>query len=275
MNTPTVNANQALWEKGDFTQIANTMRASGEAFVSRLDIEPGLRVLDLGSGDGTTAIPAAKRGAHVLGIDVARNLVDAGNQRAAQLGLANCRFEHGCATNLSSVADRSMDLVVTIFGAMFAPDPYRTAQEMVRITRPGGKVIMGNWIPNDPTLVAQILRISAAYSTPPPAGFVSPMTWGDAEHVTDRFVSAGVQASSVTCERDTWTFEFNGSPAEFVQVFRTYYGPTMNAFDAASQSGRADELQKELEALFAEKNVSDEPGRTIIPATFMRVVVAA
>jgi len=275
MNTPTINTNQALWEKGDFTQIANTMRGSGEAFVAKLNIEPGLRVLDLGSGDGTTAIPAAKRGAEVLGIDVARNLVDAGNQRAAQLGLANCRFEQGCATNLVSVEDRSMDLVVSIFGAMFAPDPYRTAQEMVRITRPGGKVIMGNWIPNDPTLVAQILRISAAYSTPPPAGFVSPMTWGDAEHVTDRFVSAGVHASSVTFERDTWTFDFEGKPEEFVTVFRSFYGPTMNAFDAASQSGRADDLQRELEDLFASKNESKEPGRTVIPATFLRVVVVA
>src|SRR5688572_1179175 len=120
----TVNPNQALWEKGDFTRIASSMRESGDALVASLNVTPGLKVLDLGSGDGTTALPAARRGADVLGVDIARNLVEAGNRRAQAEGLTNCRFQHGDATNLSELADRQFDLVVSIFGAMFAPRPF-------------------------------------------------------------------------------------------------------------------------------------------------------
>ena len=161
MNAP-MNPNKALWEKGDFTRIAECMRESGEALVQRLRISNGLKVLDLGCGDGTTAIPAAKLGAEVLGVDIASNLVAAGNKRAKDLGLANCRFHEGDAANLRQVPKQAFDLVVSIFGAMFAPKPFEVAKEMVRVTRPGGRIIMGNWIPNDPTLVAQILKISSA-----------------------------------------------------------------------------------------------------------------
>ena len=184
---PASNPNKALWEKGDFTRIAQSMRESGEALVSALGITKGLDVLDLGSGDGTTALPAAELGADVLGVDIAANLVAAGNARARSLGLANCRFEEGDASNLSGLDDDSFDLVVSIFGAMFAPRPFDVAKEVVRVTRPGGRIVMGNWIPNDPTLVAQILRISSSYSPPPPEGFVSPMTWGVEDNVIERF----------------------------------------------------------------------------------------
>ena len=173
-----MNPNKALWEKGDFTRIARSMRETGEAVVESLGVKPGLKVLDLGCGDGTTALPAARRGADVLGVDIARNLVEAGNRRAQEHGLTNLRFQEGDACNLSGLADDMFDLVVSIFGAMFAPKPFDVAKEVVRVTRPGGRIVMGNWIPNDPTLVAQILKISAAYSPPPPEGFVSPMTWG-------------------------------------------------------------------------------------------------
>ena len=165
-----MNPNQALWEKGDFTRIAASMRDSGEALVKDLSITNGLEVLDLGCGDGTTAIPAAALGANVLGVDIASNLVEAGSARAESLGLTNCRFQQGDATDLEDLADDSFDLVVSIFGAMFAPKPHDVAKEMVRVTRPGGRIVMGNWIPNDPTLVAQILKISSAYSPPPPRG---------------------------------------------------------------------------------------------------------
>jgi ubiquinone/menaquinone biosynthesis C-methylase UbiE len=131
------NPNQALWEKGDFTRIAATMRESGEALVGSLDITPGLKMLDLGCGDGTTALPAARRGADVLGVDIARNLVEAGNKRAQAEGLTNCRFQQGDATNLSELADQDFDLVVSIFGAMFAPRPFDVAKEMVRVTPAG------------------------------------------------------------------------------------------------------------------------------------------
>lgn len=246
----TINPNKALWEKGDFTRIAESMRKSGEALVMTLGITDGLDVLDLGSGDGTTALPAAQLGANVLGVDIASNLVEAGNARAKSLGLTNCRFQEGDASDLSELEDDSFDLVVSIFGAMFAPRPFDVAKELVRVTRPGGRIVMGNWIPNDPTLVAQILKISSCYSPPPPEGFISPMTWGVEDNVIERFVGAGVPEEKISFERDTYTFNFLGAPSELVALFRTYYGPTMNAFEAAAANGREAELQAELEALF-------------------------
>src|SRR5207244_1075241 len=198
MNAP-VNPNKALWEKGDFTGIAATMRESGEALVQTLGSTKGLKVLDLGCGDGTTALPAAKLGADVLGVDVATNLVDAGNRRAAEQGLTNLKFQEGDASNLEQVPDKAFDLVVSIFGAMFAPKPFEVAKEIVRVTRPG-------------------------------------------------------------------------RPLAFLDAFRKYYGPTMNAFEAAERKGRAAELQKELEELFNSQNKSQDA--TSIPATFLRVTVA-
>ena len=267
-----MNANKALWEKGDFTRIAQGMRESGEALVAKIGVSEGMRVLDLGCGDGTTAVPAAELGADVLGVDIASNLVAAGNARAESLGLANLTFKEGDATDLHELDDESFDLVVSIFGAMFAPKPLDVAKEMVRVTKPGGRIVMGNWIPNDPTLVAQILRISSSYSPPPPEGFVSPMTWGVEDEVIERFTAAGVPEEGISFERDTYTFNHPGTPSELVAEFRSYYGPTMNAFEAAAGNGREPELQAELETLFDEQNTSDEA--TSIPATFLRVTVA-
>jgi ubiquinone/menaquinone biosynthesis C-methylase UbiE len=268
-----MNPNKALWEKGDFTRIAQSMRGSGEALAKSLGIAPGMKVLDLGCGDGTTALPEAKLGADVLGVDIARNLVDAGNRRAKEQGLASCRFQEGDASDLRELANGSFDLVVSIFGAMFAPKPFDVAKEMVRVTKPGGRIVMGNWIPNDPTLVAQILKISAAYSPPPPEGFVSPMTWGIESNVVERFGAAGVPRERISFARETWLFEQAGPSAELVDAFRRYYGPTMNAFEAAEKSGRAAELLAELEKLFAAQNRSANPNHTSIPATFLRVSV--
>jgi ubiquinone/menaquinone biosynthesis C-methylase UbiE len=268
-----MNPNKALWEKGDFTRIAASMRESGEALVGTLGIKSGLKVLDLGCGDGTTALPAAKLGADVLGVDIACNLVEAGNRRARQEGLGNLRFQEGDATDLSGLQEKSFDLVVSIFGAMFAPKPFDVAREMVRVTRPGGRIVMGNWIPNDPTLVAQILRISAAYTPPPPEGFVSPMTWGIEANVIERFTKAGIEKDNVSFQRDTYRFNFPDAPSRFVDEFRRYYGPTMNAFEAAEKNGRADDLRKELETLFETQNTSPRNGATSIPATFLRVTV--
>ena len=268
-----MNPNKALWEKGDFTRIAQSMRESGEALVKGLGITKGLKVLDLGCGDGTTALPAAKLGADVLGVDIASNLVEAGNKRAKDLGLTNCKFQEGDASNLKDIRDRTFDLVVSIFGAMFAPRPFDVVKEMVRVTRPGGRIIMGNWIPNDPTLVAQILKISSAFTPPPPEGFVSPMTWGVESSVTERFVAAGVPAEKLSFARDTFTFNCPGTPAEFVDRFKSYYGPTMNAFEAADKSGRVADLQRQLEDLFETQNKSARKDMTSIPATFLRVTV--
>jgi SAM-dependent methyltransferase len=266
-----MNANKELWEKGDFTQIAETMRGSGEALVADLGIGEGMEVLDLGCGDGTTAVPEAERGADVLGVDIAANLVAAGNARAEALGLDNLRFEEGDASDLDGLDDASFDLVVSVFGAMFAPRPFDVAKEMVRVTKPGGRIVMANWIPGDPTLVAQILKISAAYSPPPPEGFVSPVTWGVEEEVLERFGAAGIAADRVSFDRRTWVFDRPGPPQELVAIFRDFYGPTMNAFAAAAANGRDDELLGELEELFEAQNTGD--GATLIPATYLHVEV--
>lgn len=271
MSAVAVNPNKALWEKGDFTRIAETMRESGDALVERIGVTRGMKVLDLGCGDGTTALPAAKRGAIVLGVDIARNLVAAGNKRAAAAGLQNVTFQEGDATNLQGLAGKSFDLVVSIFGAMFAPKPFDVAKEMVRVTRPGGRVVMGNWIPGDPTLVAQLLKVSSAYTPPPPEGFVSPMTWGIESNVVERFGAAGIPASNISCVKDTFVFNSPSTPAAFVDDFRRYYGPTMNAFDAAEKNGRAEDLRKELEELFNAHNKAATG--TSIAAAFLRVTV--
>jgi ubiquinone/menaquinone biosynthesis C-methylase UbiE len=268
-----MNPNKALWEKGDFTRIAESMRESGEALVNRLGITQGLKVLDLGCGDGTTAIPEAKLGVDVLGVDIARNLVEAGNRRAREAGLTNCKFQEGDASDLHELKDHTFDLVVTIFGAMFAPKPFEVAREMVRVTRPGGRIVMGNWIPNDPTLVAQILKISSSYSPPPPEGFISPMTWGVESHVIERFAATGVPKEKISFVRDTYTFNFPSPPSELVAAFRKYYGPTMTAFEAAEKNGRAADLEKELDDLFNRQNQSPRKDATSIPATFLRVTV--
>jgi ubiquinone/menaquinone biosynthesis C-methylase UbiE len=249
------------------------MRESGEALVKTLGITKGLKILDLGCGDGTTALPAARLGADVLGVDIARNLVEAGNRRAQREGLTNCRFQEGDASALHELKDQSFDLVVSIFGAMFAPKPFDVAAEIVRVTKGGGRIVMGNWIPNDPTLVAQILKISSAYSPPPPEGFVSPMTWGIEQNVIERFTKAGIPDEKISFVRDTYSFHYPGTPSEFVETFRRYYGPTMNAFEAADKSGRAGELHKELESLFTSQNASQRRDITSIPATFLRVTV--
>ena len=135
----------------------------------------------------------------------------------------------------TGIADDSFDLVVSIFGAMFAPRPFDVAQEMVRVTKPGGRIVMGNWIPGDPTLVAQILKISAAYTPPPPEGFISPMTWGDEGKVRERFEAAGIAPANIGFEQRTWHFRGDGPPTDLFENFRRFYGPTMNAFEAAAK----------------------------------------
>jgi SAM-dependent methyltransferase len=269
---PNPNPNRALWEKGDFTRIAATMRESGEELVDTLGVSRKMQILDLGCGDGTTAVPAATLGATVLGVDIAANLVRAGNARAAADGLLNLRFEEGDASDLRGIREESFDLVVSIFGAMFAPRPFDVAREMVRVTRRGGRIVMGNWIPGDPTLVAQILKISAAYTPPPPEGFVSPVTWGVEDSVRERFEAAGIPPANISCARATYVFRHAGPPAELLDIFRLYYGPTMNAFDAAAKAGRADALRAELTALFEAQNQGGSD-QTIIPATYLKVVV--
>ena len=269
-----MNPNKALWEKGDFTEIAALMRQSGEAVAKSLGITPSLRVLDLGCGDGTTALPLAVLGAEVVGIDIAENLVKAGNKRAAEAGLANLTFQEGDACDLQGVSDNSFDLTLSVFGAMFAPKPFDVAKEMVRVTKPGGRIVMGNWIPNDPTsFVSQLLKISSSFMPPPPEGFVSPMTWGMDAHIIERFGQAGVPKEKISMVKDTFRFESpDKSPTDLIELLRRFYGPTMNAVEAAQKSGKIDELHSQLVELAKTQNKSTDGG-TSIPATFMRVTV--
>ena len=270
-----VNPNKALWEKGDFTEIAAFMRESGEALVKSIGVKSPMRVLDLGCGDGTTAVPMARFGAEVVGIDIARNLVEAGNKRAAVLGLSNLIFQEGDACNLQGVGDQSFDLSISIFGAMFAPKPFDVAKELVRVTKPGGRIVMGNWIPNDPTsFVSQLLKISASFMPPPPEGFVSPMTWGVESHIIERFGQAGVPKEKILILKGTFSFiSSKKSPAQFIDLMERFYGPTMNAHDAAQKNGKLDDLHGQLLELAQSQNKSGD-GSTMIPATFMRVTVS-
>ncbi len=269
-----MNPNKALWEKGDFTEIANFMRESGEAVVESIGVRPPLRALDLGCGDGTTALPLARKGAEVIGIDIAKNLVEAGNKRAAEAGLEQLKFHEGDACNLEGVDDHSFDLTLSVFGAMFAPKPFEVAKEMVRVTKPGGRILMGNWIPGDPTFVSQLLKVSSAFTPPPPEGSVSPMTWGLDSHIVERFAKAGVTREKITMVKDTYYFQSaEKSPEQFIDLFRLYYGPTMNAFDAAGKNGKTEELHTQLVELANAQNQSRNGG-TFIPATFLRVTVS-
>ena len=267
-----MNPNKALWEKGDFTRLASTMRDSGEEVVASLHVHPGMDVLDLGCGDGTTALPMARRGAVVLGVDIASNLVAAGTARARAEGLVNVHFEEGDAAALDNIPDARFDLVLSMFGAMFASRPFDVAREMVRVTRPGGRIVMGNWIAGDPTLVAQLLKTCAAYTPPPPEGFVSPVTWGLEDAVRERFAEAGIPDDRISCERATYVFHHPGGPHQFLALFRDYYGPTMNAYAAAEEAGRRDALEAELGHLFESHNRAG-PFCTEIPATYLKVTV--
>jgi SAM-dependent methyltransferase len=269
-----MNPNKALWEKGDFTAIAAFMRESGETVSESLGVKPPLRVLDLGCGDGTTAIPLARLGAEVVGVDIASNLVKAGNKRAGEQGLRRLRFQEGDACNLQGIEDDAFDLTLSVFGAMFAANPLDVAKEMVRVTKPGGRIVMGNWIPNDPTFVSQLLKISSSFTPAPPEGFISPMLWGVDSHVVERFAQAGVPKEKVSMTKDTYYFvSATKGPAEFTELFRRFHGPTMNAFEAAERTGRAEELHSQLLDLAKSHNKSTDDG-TLIPATFLRVTVS-
>ncbi|WP_100729256.1 class I SAM-dependent methyltransferase, partial [Leptospira haakeii] len=270
LESKTENPNKILWEKGDFTEIARLMRKSGEELVANLEITSSKRILDLGCGDGTTAIPLARSGAEVLGIDIAKNLVEAGNRRAKEEGLSNLKFQEGDACNLQEIPDHSFDLTLSVFGAMFAPKPFDVASEMVRVTKPGGRIVMGNWIPNDPnSFVSQLLKISASFSPPPPEGFVSPMTWGMKAYIMDYFAKAGVKAEKISLLKDTYSFiSPDKTPEDLIESLRKYYGPTMNAFESAEKNGKVDMLRAQLIELANSQNRSVDTGISI-PATFL------
>jgi SAM-dependent methyltransferase len=266
------NANKMLWEKGDFTEIAAFMRPSGEALVKSIGIAIPSRVLDLGCGDGTTAVPLAQLGAEVVGIDIARNLVDAGNRRATEAGLQRLKFQEGDACNLEGVCDHSFDLTISVFGAMFAPKPFDVAKEMVRVTKPGGRVVMGNWIPNDPTFVSQLLKISSSFMPPPPEGFVSPMTWGVDSHVFERFAQAGVRKEKSPWSRTAGTLRRRTKSSAGHGIFYSILWPNDECRRSGAKTGKLDELHGQLLELRNLGRIRLSPvAAPSIPATFLRV----
>ncbi|MCW3096939.1 MAG: class SAM-dependent methyltransferase [Chthonomonadaceae bacterium] len=265
-----MSSNRAAWEEADFTEIADFMRQAGEEVVHSIGVAPPMRVLDLGCGDGTTAVPSAQLGAEVVGIDIARNLVDAGKRRAAAAGLDRLQFHEGDACNLEGVADDSFDLTLSMFGAMFAPRPFDVAREMVRVTKPGGRIVMGNWIPNDPSFISQLRKISASLLPPPPADCVSTLAWGVETHIIERFGQAGVPREKISMVRDTYNFTSpDKTPEEFVESFRRFYEPT---FESAQASEKLDEFEHQLLELAKSQNRSAD-GSTLIPANYLRVTV--
>ena len=242
---PTTEHVRATWTAGDFGRIATGYAPGAAEFVARLELTQGERVLDVACGTGNLALPAARAGALTTGIDIAPNLIAQAVANAAAEGLA-ARFEVGDAEALP-YADESFDTVVSMFGAMFAARPARTAAELLRVVRRGGRIAMANWTPGG--FIGQMLRIVVGY-VPPPAGSPSVLQWGDEAVVRERLAGA----ERISCVRRRITFDYPCSPAETVRLFRDWYGPTVRAFAALDESGR-ERLERELTALWSEHNL--------------------
>ena len=244
---------KATWMAGDFGRIANFTAQEGGNFVGRLGITAGSKVLDVACGTGNTAIPAARAGADVSGVDIATNLLEQARQRAAAENLS-MRFQEGDAENLP-FADHSFDVVVTMFGAMFAPRPEKVAAQLMRVCRPGGMVAMANWTPEG--FVGKNFAITAKAVPPPPVP--PPVLWGDEAVVRQRF---GSKAKEISCIRQNFKFLFPFPPKEVVEFFRQYFGPTQMTFARLDESGQA-ALAAQLEALYHEHNVSRNGGTEV------------
>ncbi len=236
---------KAMWMTGDFGQIAKHIEAGAEEFIARLALKPGVRLLDVACGSGNLAIPAARAGAIVTGVDIATNLLEQARARAESESLT-IQFDEGDAENLP-YADAAFETVVTMYGAMFAPRPEVVAAELVRVCQSGGRIAMANWTPEG--FVGQMFKATGKH-VPPPPNMPSPLKWGDEETVRER-LSDGVADLQLT--RQMCRFNYPFPPAEVVETFRLYYGPTQRAFDALDTDGQA-ALRSDLERLWAEHN---------------------
>jgi SAM-dependent methyltransferase len=253
---------KAMWMTGDFGQIAKHIEASAEEFIARLALKPGQRLLDVACGSGNLAIPAARAGAIVTGVDIATNLLEQARARAESEGLT-IQFDEGDAENLP-YADAAFDVVVTMYGAMFAPRPELVAAELVRVCRPGGRIAMANWTPEG--FVGQMFKVTGKH-VPPPPGMPSPLKWGDEETVRER-LSDGIADLQLT--RQMCHFNYPFPPAEVVETFRLYYGPTQRAFDALDTDGQA-ALRSDLERLWAEHNQATD-NTTQVDGEYLEVI---
>jgi SAM-dependent methyltransferase len=253
---------KATWVAGDFGQIAKMLESHAEEFMARRNIQPEMRVLDVACGSGNLAIPAAKAGALVTGVDIAPNLVEQARIRAENEGV-KAQFDEGDAENLP-YPDASFDLVVTMYGAMFAPRPERTAAELVRVCRPGGQIAMANWTPTGFT--GKMFKLIASH-VPPPSGMPSPVLWGDEATVRERLRDGitGLQLMPVRV-----LFESPFSVPETIEFWRTYYGPTHRAF-AALPEDRQPALRRDLEDLWTQHNLATD-GTTSVESEYLEVV---
>lgn len=252
---------KTTWSAGDFGQIARSYESGAADFVADLHITPGLRVLDVACGTGNLAIPAARAGATVTGVDIAPNLVEQARERAKAEGV-RAQFDEGDAEELP-YKDESFDLMLTMFGAMFCPRPQRVAMELTRVCRPGGRIVMANWVPTG--FIGQVFKATAAH-VPPPAGMPSPVLWGDEATVRERLRN-GIR--DVRFRRRTMTFAFSFPPPEVVEYFRQYYGPTLKAFSALDENGQA-ALRRDLEALWNSHNQATD-GTTRVESEYLQV----
>ncbi|HTS51208.1 MAG TPA: class I SAM-dependent methyltransferase [Bryobacteraceae bacterium] len=250
------------WMAGDFGQVARYSARCAAEFVDRLDLPSGARVLDVACGTGNLAIPAARKGASVTGVDIAANLLDQARQRAAADNL-EISFEEGDAEELP-YPDAEFDVVMSMFGAMFAPQPQLVAAELSRVCRPGGTIAMANWTPDG--FIGHIFKVGAKY-IPPPEGIPAPVEWGQEHVVRERF---GTHASEVRTARRMAEFDFPFPPSQVVRFFREYFGPTKLAFERLDEATQAC-YAADLEDLWQEHNQADS-GRTRIQGEYLEVV---
>ena len=240
---------KATWMAGDFGEVAKHIDSAAQEFVARRDVRAGMRVLDVACGTGNLAVYAAKAGAAVTGVDIATNLIRAARSRAAREGL-QIQYDEGDAEEMP-YPDASFDLTITMFGAMFAPRQDVTAAELVRVTRPGGRIGMANWAPTG--FVSDLFRTSATHAPPPP-GAPSPLFWGEEANVRTLF---GDKVSELRCTPATADLRYPFSVSETVEFYKTYFGPTLRAFSRLDEAGQA-AFRRDLEAIYAEHNVATD-----------------
>jgi SAM-dependent methyltransferase len=252
---------RATWIAGDFGEIAKYYTGDAGEFIKRLNLEPGMKVLDVACGTGNLALPAARTGAEVTGVDIAPNLIEQARENARREGL-KVQFDEGDAEALP-YNDASFDVVVTMFGAMFAPRPELVAAELKRVCRPGGVIAMANWTPTG--FIGKMFKTMTSHVAPP-AGMPSPVLWGVEETVRERF-GEGISRLDAQPQNIRWVFPL--SPAEVVEHFRLYYGPTQKAFGLLDENGQL-ALREDLEKLWSEHNQATD-GTTLVDSEYLEV----
>ena len=253
---------QSTWTSGDFGRIARSYERGAAEFIARLELEPGDELLDVACGTGNLALPAARAGATVTGVDIAPNLIAQAKARAME-EKQSILFDVGDAEALA-YADDEFDVAVSMFGAMFAARPERAASELIRVVRPGGRIAMANWTPMG--FIGEMLKTTQHYA-PAPVGVLSPLQWGTEYAVRERL---GPGTSSIEFRQRLIAFEFPFDPVGVVNEFITWYGPTLRAYASLDADGR-EALRKDLETLWCENNRASD-GTTYVESEYLEVL---